>query len=348
MKPPTSRHVTLKDVASRAGVALSSVSRVLNDRPGVSASMRQRVLAAIDELGYQRNLIAEGLRRGFTNIIGCIVRDISHPMFADIVKGLESELHAQGFAAMVSNSDGVPAKESEHVRMLRQHRVTGLVLSLTSETYEPTLHELRQFEGPLVLIDRTVDALSTSAVLCDNTSGVTQAISHMLSVGHERIGYIGGPEDILAARERLRGYTDAHRTFGVPVSSSLVKSGSLGHDYGYSQTKTLLQMDPRHAPTAIFASGLRLAVGSLLALAEEGISVGEMMSFASFDDAELLEIFSPPINVVTRDRLQIGAQAAGLIIKGLREPGNRHTVRLDTRYVIRGSVRKPSAGAPRT
>lgn len=339
MMGESKRSVTVRDVAEHAGVALSTVSRVLNNRPEVSSAMRRKVERSIAELGYEPNLLAKGLRQGISNIVGCVVRDISHPMFAEIVKGAEQELRSAGHAILVSNSNGDPGNDAEYIRLLRQRQVSGLILSLTSESDERSIGALDEFSGPVVVIDRDGSRLGASSVVSDHVSGVASAVNHMLSVGHQRVGYIGGPMDILAARERLRGYEEAHRAFGVQIDEKLVRSGSLSRDFGYEQTRQLLELPS--PPTAIFAAGLQITMGVLVALTDKGVSVGDEVSLASFDDSEFLTLLKPPINAVARNTFQIGVAAARLLMEQSENQQAPRQVRLETQYIIRGSVRPP-------
>jgi LacI family transcriptional regulator len=185
----------MREVADRAQVAMSSVSRVLSEHPDVSPAMRERVLAAVDALGYRPDLLAQGLRRGATHSIGFVVGDISNPMLAQTVKGAEGRLREEGYSVLLSNSEGDPKLDAEYVRVFSQRRVDGLMLSLASETEAATLEALYEVETPCVLLDREVAGLEgASTVLADHRSGMRAAIGHLLDLGHRRIGLIAGPE----------------------------------------------------------------------------------------------------------------------------------------------------------
>ncbi|PZS05866.1 MAG: LacI family transcriptional regulator, partial [Chloroflexi bacterium] len=190
--PSKSLTSTILDVARHAQVAASSVSRVLNDHPDVSPGMRARVLAAAEELGYKPDFLAKSLRMGTTHSVGFVVRDISNPLFADIAKGAEDTLRHAGYSMVLTNSEGDPDLDAQYIELLRQRRVDALILAVESESHAATLEALHLFPGPLVLLDREVPGLTASAVLCDHRSGVHEAVTHLLHLGHRRIGLVAG------------------------------------------------------------------------------------------------------------------------------------------------------------
>jgi LacI family transcriptional regulator len=331
---------TILDVARRARVAISSVSRVLNDHPDVSPAMRQRVLAAADELRYKPDIIAKSLRSGMTYSIGFVVRDISNPLFADIAKGAEDTLRRAGYSMILTNSEGDPNLDAEYIVLLRQRRVDALILSLESESHPATLEALRSFPGPLVLLDRDVPSLEASAVLCDHHSGVHEAISHLLDLGHRRVGLLAGPAAIRPTRERLRGYREAHASRQIPLDEQLIHPGSYTKEFGYDETLSLL--DLANPPTALLAGGLQLAFGVLLALHHRGMKAGTEIAFVTCDEIDLMRVFTPPISAVTRDAGMMGDRAASLLIDMLTKGAPRRVEHLPTRYIARGTSIPPA------
>src|SRR5213082_1578211 len=145
---------SMREVADLAGVAMSSVSRVLSGHPDVSPKMRERVLAAVDELGYKPDLLAQSLRRRETLSVGFVVGDISNPLVAEIVTGAESTLHANGYSMLLTNSLGDPQLEVAHIRLLARRRVDGLVISVLDESHQDALGALRELDIPIVVLDR--------------------------------------------------------------------------------------------------------------------------------------------------------------------------------------------------
>lgn len=337
------QHATIKEVAQLAGVARSSVSRALNDHPDVSAEMKARVLRAAERLGYQPDFLAQSLRRGATRTVGFIVRDISIPLFADIVKGAEQELESHGYSVLLMNSFREPALEAKHVDVLSHRRVDGLILSLASEASTETIRALHKIQVPTVLLDRELSGVALDSVLFDHAAGVHDAVAALLELGHRHIGLIVGSPEIRPSRERLRGFTNAYEEAGMPVRwEDVVQMGTFTPDFAVKATLSLLDKAP--PPTAIVAGDSQLGVGLLAALSERGAHHGRDVAIVICDDLELLRFMDPPVSVVYRDAEAMGTAAARLLLKRLGDPsGPPVSEVLPTRFIHRGSTRPPGA-----
>lgn len=337
--------VTARAVAERAGVAISSVSRVLNDRQDVSDTLREQVMAAVEELGYEPDLLAQSLRSGSTRTTGFILRDISNPLFADIVKAAEIELRDAGYSMLLTNT-GLPVAlhqsaslDAHYIRLFLRRRVDGLILSLQSESDPQVIAALRDSPCPLVLLDRHIHGIQASAVLCDHFSGVTQAVKHMVEVGHRRIAFISGPLDIRASIERERGYKSALERAGLDIDPSLIRHGSYEARFGHQQTLELL--DHPQPPTAILCGGIQIVEGCLEALRERKLRVGRDISLVSCDEIGWLKLLDPPVNVVSRDPERMGRAAAELLVRQIRGDRTARFEPVATTYMSRGSVEPP-------
>lgn len=331
--------VTVRAVAERAGVAVSSVSRVLNDHADVSEELRARVLAAVEAMGYRPNPVAQSLRSGATRTIGCIVRDIANPLFGDIVKGAESVLHSAGYSVLVSNTDGDIGRDVEYIDLFLRRRVDGLLLSLQAEDNPDMMAVLKEASCPLVLLDRDVPGLSASAVLCDHFTGIVTAVGHLVELGHRRIGLIAGQPVIRVSRERKRGFDEALANAGLPIAPELVRLGPFGAKFGHTSTLELLDLS--EPPTAIVGGGIQYTMGILRALHERGVRIGPELSFISADDIEWLELHDPPISVVKRDHVRMGHLGADLLLRTLGGDRNPRFEPVGTTYVRRSSVQPP-------
>lgn len=321
-----------------AGVAISSVSRVLSGHPDVSSAMHERVMWAVDELGYEPDLLAQSLRQGATRSLGFVVGDISNPLIAEIAMGAERTLRAAGYSMLLTNSEGDPALDAEHIRLLMQRRVDGLMLSLASEDDPATIQALQDTELPIVLIDRELPAsVRSSAVLSDHRSGMRAAVSHLLELGHRLIGLILGPP-VRFSRERQRGLEDAYESRGLEASYRIL-SGRLGSVHGRLATQQLL--DEGTPPTAIVAGGNQLLIGTLEELRHRRLRVGRDISVASCDAISVTELFDPPIAVVRRDNREIGQRAAELILRHLQGHDALKEVVLPTEFLPRASCAAP-------
>lgn len=321
--------VTIKDVASRAGVALSSVSRVLSGHPDVSDAMRRKVESAVHELGYEPDLLAQGLRRGVTRTVGFMLRDISNPLFAMVAKSAERVLRDAGYSILLTNSDGSSSTESADLVLFRRRRVDGLIISLVSETGPETSALLYGFDGPIVLLDREVAGLDAARLLCDHYTGVHRAVSELLGRGHRRIALVTGSLEVRSTRERLRAYESAFAEFGVATDPQWLLFGEFDNEFAMSAVLELLDRPER--PTAIVAGGVLTTAGTLRALRHCALTPGRDVSVVALDGWPLFEAHPCPVALVTRDPEQMGAQAARLMLEALTT-GQRRTSIVPTAF----------------
>lgn len=333
-----SRRPNIRDVAQLAGVAVSSASRVLSDHPDVSASMRRRVLAAVAQLSYEPDFLAQSLRRGATFSAGFVARDISSPLLAEIALGAERTLRAGAYSMLVLNSEADPALDAEHIRLLERRRVDGLLISLADEGDPDVLAALRTLSVPSVLIDRDVaEAVGASAVLADHEGGMAAVVTHLAELGHRTIGLASGPLQVRPGREAVRAFRAACADLGI---EALVESGSFTAVHGHDTTSRML--DARPAPTALIAGSNQILPGVLRAIRERELRIPEQISLVTFDDLPLLSLLEPPIDVVQRDPREFGRIAADLLLRRLdgEEPS---TVLVPMAFEPRGSSAAPPA-----
>ena len=210
----------MREVAQRAGVAMSSVSRVLSGHPDVSPKMREAVLAAVAELGYRPDMLAQGLRSRKTFSVGFTVSDIANPVLAGIVTGAEKRLRLAGYSLLLTNSEGDADLDAEHIRLLEQRRVDGLLLSLAEEHHPATVRALRELDLPTTLVDRDIpEGIRARSAIFDHRAGMAAAAQHLLDLGHRDVALIiGGPQ--LPARERRRGVEETFQESGTGRSAT--------------------------------------------------------------------------------------------------------------------------------
>lgn len=330
----------MREVAARAGVAMSSVSRVLSGHPDVSPAMSEKVMRAVRELDYQPDILAQSLRRRETLSIGFVVGDISNPLIAEIVTGVESTLNTNGYSMLLTNSLGDPLLEAAHIALLSQRRVDGLAISLLDETHPDPLGKLRELEIPVVVLDRNVPPdIPVSRVLSDHRSGMRAAGLHLLGLGHRFVGLISGGA-VRPALERRLGLEDAFAEHGLPATYAS-DEGVFSVEHGMAAMRRLL--DRPEPPTAVIAGGNQLMLGALRVASERGLALGRDLSFVGCDDVAITDLYQPPVAVVRRDNHAMGRAAAELLLARLRDGAPPSDVVLPTEFVAR-----PSCGpAPR-
>lgn len=312
----------IRQVAKKARVAISSVSRVISGHPDVSPAMRARVEAAVKALGYEPDIVAQSLRRGSTRTVGFLIADISNPLFADIALGAELALNEAHHAMLIVNSLGAATDDAAQLRLLRQRRVDGFILSLSDETDPETIDQLKTLGKPFVLIDRQVQSLPTAAVLSDHAFGINAAARHLMQLGHRRIGLIAGARTVLptyARAEALLAACKAHR--GV---KAVIEYGTYSAAHGEATAEAFLaQRDP---PTALIAGGNQILVGVLKAIRRRRLRIPEDVSLVTCDRTPLAEFLEPALATIERDTRGLGHAAAKLFLEVLHGGALRRIV----------------------
>jgi LacI family transcriptional regulator len=331
--------ITLSDVAERAGVSVSTVSRVLNRKATkhrISAGTEALILQAAEDLNYKANHLARGLRLKKTNTIGLIAPDLSNPFFAHIIKRVQKIAHGLGYSLIVCNSDESLDMEVEQVNLLYRKRVDGLIAMPVGQRYDH-FEEWLDRDAPLVLLDRCFDALPVDSVVVDNYRGAYEATEHLIAFGHQRIALVQGLPGTYTNTARLQGYRDALAAHDVEVDERLVVGGDFRQEKGYIETKLLLNLD--FAPTAIFAAGDLITLGALQAIYEEGLQIPDDVSLLSFDDFDFAPFLRCPLTAVQQPKETMGEMAVKLLVERFENRGREHRrIVLKPELVLRHSV----------
>jgi DNA-binding LacI/PurR family transcriptional regulator len=321
-----SKRITMRQIAARARVSVGTVSHVINNTAGVREPVRKRVLEAIERLGYQPSLLARGLRRNQTTIIGVIIPDISNPFFPLVVRGVEDIAYQNSYRLMLCNTDNDAQKEQVYFNELRAYRMAGLIVIPSADSRLVPLAGGTGGEIPVICLDRCPDGWKGDTVTVDNEEGAYQAIRYLLELGHRRIACIAGQLHVTSGLERLKGFKRALRGAGISIAPEYIQEGRFDRLSGYEKALMLLQFSPR--PTAIFAANDLVALGVLAAMRELGLRCPEDVSLVGFDDLELASFTNPALTTVAQPAYQMGARAAGLLFERLRgeEIPTRHIV----------------------
>ena len=260
----------MNDVARLAGVSIKTVSRVVNDEPGVHPSTAERVLAAIDQLGFRRNLSARNLRRGSsTGTIGLVLEDVGNPFYSGVTRAVEEIARLRGRQVISGSSDEDPSRERELALEFCSRRVDGLLIVPAGLQHSYLVPEMRA-GTPVVFLDRPAGDVVADTVLVDNIGGTVEAVTHLAAHGHRRIAFLGDAPDIFTANERLRGYREGCVRAGIGYHEELVAMGP--HDESSVRTTLGRLHSMREPATAIVAGNNRITVYILRALA--GVAEG--------------------------------------------------------------------------
>lgn len=312
---------TLLDVSSKAGVSIATVSRTINKPSSVTPMTRHKVQAAIDALGYRPSRVARRLRveHGSTHILGVIIPDIQNPFFAELVRGIEDVAQTNGYTLILANVDEDPVRQSRCLETLRTESVDGVIFPpVTGEN--TSIRMLHEAGIPVVCVDRRMDTLECDTVVTDNIAGAKKAVTHLIQLGHRRIGYIGGMPIVSSSRERRMGYETALQEHGIPIDPDLICEGTRSKEQGRTLTHAL--MDISHPPTALLAGNNLMTLGVMATLRERQITIPEQVALVGYDDLpwNLALALNPPPTTVRQPTYQIGCRATRLLLSRIEEP----------------------------
>ena len=325
----------MKDVATRAGVALKTVSRVVNDEPGVTPETASRVRNAINDLGFRRNDSARLLRKGQTASIGLIMEDIGDPFYSALSRAVEDVAHWNGSLLFTGSSDEDPQREQELVLALCARRVDGLIVIPASGDHRYLLPEIAAGVAS-VFVDRPAGMIEADAVLADNIGGSHAGVTHLIRQGHRRIAFIGDDPDIYTAVQRHQGYRDAMTEAGLDVDPSWVSMAKPTPD-GIRGALAAMLAGPSPV-TALFCGNNRTTILALREIAH----AGRRLALVGFDDFEFADLLTPGVTVVAQDPAEMGRRAAELLfgrLAGTRGPAQY--IELGTQLIVRGSGEIP-------
>jgi LacI family transcriptional regulator len=340
---------TLRDVARLAGVHPGTVSRALNHqtRALVNERTARRVLDAAEELGYQPNPIARGLRTNRSHTIGVLVPDLMNPLFAAVVRGIEDGLREAGYTSLIANTDNDTERERVAYEAMRARQVDGFIAATARRDHWLLADEVPS-GAKVVLVNRRMDSDAIPAVTGDDREGVRMAVEHLADLGHRSIAHLAGSQALYTGWSRYQGFLDAMRGRSLEVDPKLIVfSEAFTEREGARCCGELL--DRRRDFTAILAGNDLLALGCYDALEERGLRCPGDVSVVGYNDMPFVDRFTPPLTTIRVPHYELGATAAGLMLEQLEEldVGARQLL-LAPEIVIRGSTAAPERRARRS
>ena len=329
----------MHQIARAAHVSLGTVSHVINDTAPVREALKQRVLEAIETLGYRPNQLSRGLRLNRTSLIGIVIPDITNPFFPAVVRGVEDVTYKNSFRLILCNADNDPLKEAAYLNDLRSFLPAGIIVI-------PSLHSIVSINTsspPIVCVDSRPNGWNGDSVIVTNLKGGRDAAEHLLSMGHRQVGIVSVSNNLSVFKDRLKGFVERMAEAGAHVSSQFIQEAHFDRASGHAAALRLLELSPR--PTAIFAASDLMAAGVLSAIRAAGLRCPEDISLISFDGLDISEITYPALTSIVQPSYQLGRTAAQLLIDrihGLDTPPQE--IVLETELKLRDSVarRDPS------
>lgn len=329
---------TLKEVAERAGVSISTVSRVINRPNKVRPQTRAHVEEAISALNYRPSRIAQRLRdhAGQSELIGMMIPDIQNSFYSHIVRGAEDVAYARGAAIILCNSDEDSEREEFYLNILQDESADGLLLPPIVRAGGRFDLDFDALPMPVVCFDRRIPGDPVDTVMVNSQDGAYQMTEHLIAQGHERIGMICGPETMSTSTERADGYRQALRNAGYPVDEDLIFMDAPRQEAGYNRARQLL--DHSNPPTALFAANNQLALGAFEYVREQELKIPDEVAVVGFDDAPWAKLLDPPLTTVRQPAYEMGRRAAELLFDRIDTPtGSPALVTLPPTLVIRQS-----------
>ncbi|MCM3042760.1 LacI family transcriptional regulator [Paenibacillus motobuensis] len=326
--------VTIKDVAKKAGVSPSTVSRVLSNHPRISAETSRRVREIMEELGYHPNIMAKSLVSRTTNSI-CIMLPksaeelFSNFFFMELIRGIVTQANRQGFDVLLSSGANEKDEVEGVARLLNGHRVDGVIL-LYSRTDDPVVDFLYQNNHKFVLIGRSEQYADILSVDTDNVQASYDATKHLVSLGHQRIGFVSGPPDLVVSQDRLQGYLQALSDAGLESKPEWIVEGEFLQESGYRAISFFMNLPDR--PTAIVLVDDVISFGVLRGLHELNYKVPDDLCLVSFNNIPLAEMSTPPLSSVDIGIYNMGYTASQMLIQAIQHKGNDKVS--TARYVI--------------
>ncbi|MBI1882539.1 MAG: LacI family DNA-binding transcriptional regulator [Chloroflexi bacterium] len=327
---------TIQDVARAAGVSVSTVSRVLNNKDYIATETYEKVQRVIDELGYASSLAAKSMRSYKTNAIGLLVNNLKNPYAIEVMKGVDRAIGEFGYELIIHTTgkeitDLGIAWERRHVAQLNGSLTDGLIVVTPSTTNLPSTF-------PLVTIDPHVQEDNFPSVISTNRAGALAVMEYLISLGHRRIGFIGGRPDLQSAIRRQQGYEDGLRQANLPLAPELIQPGDYGRKTGADCARKLLSLP--NPPTAIFAANDQSAIGVMEAAAEAGVRIPEDLSLVGFDNIPETAFTQPPLTTVNQFIEELGYRATKLLVDLIQGKSlETNLYKIPTQLVIRDSCR---------
>ncbi len=308
-------NTTLKDVAQLAGVSTMAVSKVLNNKGGISKETSARILSAAEQLGYVPNLVAKSLRVGGTKTIGVILSDCSEFLYAQILKGIEDVASESGFSVIMANSNANTQDEKKAVTALLNKRIDGLILVAPINTSMEDMQIISNFGIPFVVLMRSTTAPFASYVINDNVEGGKKIVEHILKKNVQNIAFITLPLSSESGAERKIGYQKAYDKYHLNINSAKMLPSPPSIEGGFSAMNTLL--DDGFASGAVCCGCDLIAVGAIDAIEKRGLNVPDDIIVTGYDDINFLDYFKVPVTTICQPKYEIGSLGAKILVENI-------------------------------
>lgn len=329
----------IKDVAKEAGVSTATVSHVINETKFVTEDTRRKVREAIEKLNFYPNAYARSLASGRSNMIGLLVSDISNPFFPELVKSIEAAAFERGYNVILFNTNYDAARAADYVRRLIELKVAGVAL-MTAELDPNLINELQKRQVRAVFNDLGVVGEFTSNIMLDYSSGIEEAVHHLMSLGHTRIAHISGSSRLRSGNIRRNAFVEAMNKFLPDENDSLIFEGDFRFESGRMAAAKILELE--ETPTAVVVANDMMALGAMAEFKAAGLSVPQDISIIGFDDIAFASLCEPPLTTVCSPRVEMGRRAIEALMTTIEHNDQTGAeVKIPTYLIVRKSTAPP-------
>lgn len=330
---------TIKDIAKQTGLGLATISSYLNGG-NVREQNRVKIEQAIEDLHYEVNEVARGLKTNRTKLIGILIPELNNIFCAEIITEVEDILRSHGYATMVCDCRTDESREKEAVEFLKKRRVDGVIVMPTGSKGKH-FAKLIKAGIPVVLLDRKLDDVECDCVLVDNQQGTKEAVERLIQAGHRKIGMITGPENVFTAKERLLGYYEALKEAGLQADETLVSYNDYTITGGITGLRKLVEQNGDM--TAVLVANYELTMGVVIEANELNLRIPDELSVIGFDNVEFARACVPKLSIISQPTKQIAQQVSELMLQRLEietENADCLVVKLQTGFVEGKSVKR--------
>ncbi len=333
---------TIKDIAAKANVSYSTVSRALNNKYGVDPDTREKVLRIADEINYLPNAIARGLVNRQTNTIGLVIPDLRNPFFPEVASGIGEAAAENGYNVFLCDSNWSKEREENYIKLLAERRVDGLIVAPIGNSIDG-LKTIMKGMLPVVYVSRTPENTNHSYVVIDNIRGGFLATKHLIESGYESIGFIGATEDSATSDERYMGYQTAFKQYSMLIDNNFIRNGDFKQKSGYDILQKMIHNNAY--PRSLFAVNDLLALGAIQAAKDAGLGVPEDIAVVGFDDIPIASLREVQLTTIIQPKFEMGRIAFDMLLEAIESSEEDHSgekgrkVILEPELVVRKSSR---------
>lgn len=336
--------LTIKDIAKKVDVSITTVSRVINDKPDVNSETRAKVLEVIEKLDYKPNNVARGLVLNQTFSIGLIIPDINNPFFPEVARGIEDIANESDYSVIFSSTDNKVEREKKAVDLMLQKKVDGLILSLSMQNKD-TLRALEKQEFPVVQLDRNIPGSYYPTVMINHKDSAYRATNYLLNNGFKKITHISGAVDTFPGQERKKGFVAALKEWGYDDLENFIVKGNFSRESGYKAMIKILNSSD--LPEAIFAANDMMALGVYQACKENNLKVPNDIAVMGHDNIELSNLVDPSLTTMKQPKYKLGEIAFSKLLEIIKSKENKEEIRevlpenkiFSTQLIIRDSTK---------